>query len=159
MSFDPTQLRSLVERSLEEVGPELASPQAVDLVLGTIAVESKFGTYIRQVGGGPALGICQIEPATYEDLWDSWIYYQTNGLGGVLEELGHKRDFASLEWDIRHSIVMCRLLYRRIPEALPEHGNLAGYAEYWKKYYNTPLGKGTVAKFLFSWQQFLDTGR
>ena len=37
------------------------------LVLETIQVES-YRTHVKQLGGGPALGLIQMEPSTYEDL-------------------------------------------------------------------------------------------
>lgn len=37
------------------------------LVMETIQVES-YRTHVKQLGGGPALGLIQMEPATYEDL-------------------------------------------------------------------------------------------
>lgn len=39
---------------------------------------------------------------------------------------------------------MCRLLYRRIKEPLPHERDVLGMARYWKRYYNTSLGKGSV---------------
>lgn len=39
-----------------------------------------------------------------------------------------------------------RLFYRLIPEAILE--TIEGRAKYWKKYYNTVLGKGTVEHYL-----------
>ena len=42
---------------------------------GTAAVESRMGTYLRQIGG-PALGIWQVEPATHLDCWDNWLDYR-----------------------------------------------------------------------------------
>ena len=43
------------------------SPVAENLIMGTAAQESGF-TYIKQLGGGPALGMFQVEPATAEDI-------------------------------------------------------------------------------------------
>ena len=34
------------------------------------------------------------------------------------------------------------------PEALPEAGDLEGQAAFWKQHYNTPLGAGTVGKYM-----------
>lgn len=44
------------------------------------------------------------------------------------------------------SLIFTRLFYRLIPEAIPE--TIEGRAKYWKKYYNTVLGKGTVEHYL-----------
>jgi hypothetical protein len=43
---------------------------------------------------------------------------------------------------------MCRVHYYRVPAALPPAGDLAEQAAYWKRYYNTELGRGTVEHFL-----------
>jgi len=42
--------------------------------------------------------------------------------------------------------IAARLHLLNIPEAIP--ADKAGQAEYWKKYYNTAAGKGTVKKYL-----------
>ena len=48
----------------------------------------------------------------------------------------------------------CRIFYRRKPGAIP--GTLAGRAVYWKKYYNTLLGKGEVKGFLKKVEKYAD---
>ena len=65
MAFNCLQFRDLITRVLKEVA--LYSPAAVNLLLGTAAQESGFGTYLRQVKG-PALSVFQIEEATFLDL-------------------------------------------------------------------------------------------
>ena len=44
---------------------------------------------------------------------------------------------------------VCRLCYYRKPDALPEAGDIEGQAAFWKQHYNTPLGKGTVTKYVY----------
>ena len=57
-----TQILSMVIRpALSKIN--LWSPNAEELVLGLAIVESGL-TYIRQWGGGPALGLWQVEPST-----------------------------------------------------------------------------------------------
>ena len=43
---------------------------------------------------------------------------------------------------------LCRLHYRRVPSGLPKAGNLEAQAKYWKEFYNTKLGKGTIEHFI-----------
>ena len=66
--LDPRQVRDLVVRPvLDRLG--LTKPLAAErLLMGTAAQESQF-RYLRQIGGGPALGLWQMEPATFADLW------------------------------------------------------------------------------------------
>ena len=51
-----------------------------------------------------------------------------------------------LETNIAYAIIMCRLKYRRVPKKLPK--TVAGMGNYWKKYYNTDLGKGDPKEFV-----------
>jgi hypothetical protein len=44
--------------------------------------------------------------------------------------------------------VFCRLKYKRDKYALPKSDDLKGQAEYWKRVYNTHLGKGTIKHFM-----------
>jgi hypothetical protein len=73
MAFDKKQFRDLIQRTLQDLG--MHSESAVNLLLGTAAQESQFGTYFRQIGGGPALGVFQMEPDTEIDIWDNYLRY------------------------------------------------------------------------------------
>ena len=62
MTIDINQFREEVVRPvLQDL--KMYSPVAENLIMGTAAQESGF-TYIKQLGGGPALGMFQVEPAT-----------------------------------------------------------------------------------------------
>ena len=41
---------------------------------------------------------------------------------------------------------MCRLKYKRVPKKLPK--TVEGMANYWKKYFNSDLGKGDLREFI-----------
>ena len=49
--------------------------QEVQLLLGTAAVESYF-IYRRQLGGGPAVGLWQMESRTARDIFDNYLRYR-----------------------------------------------------------------------------------
>ena len=57
-----------------------------------------------------------------------------------------------LTYNIAAQIAMCRLHYRRVPKPLP--GSLLEQAKYWKQYYNTAKGKGTVDHFVKLVEQY-----
>ena len=40
-------------------------------------------------------------------------------------------------------------------KAFAEAGDIEGQWQYWKAHYNTPLGKGTVTKYVYKVQQVL----
>lgn len=144
MAFNRQQFKDLIERVLR--GIDLHSPAAVNLVLGTAAVESQFGTYIRQLGNGPALSPFQIEPPTFK-----FIRERYNGQCPLLLAAS----FDQLEWDLRLGIVVCRFKYRSIPQPLPDADDLPGLARYYKHFYNTRLGKATEDDFISAYERYV----
>lgn len=152
--MDAKQLTTLVVRpTLEALG--LYSRAAEQLVVGTIYQESLKGRFLRQVGGGPALGVIQMEPATYDDIWNNYLAYKRS-LANKLTELA---SMSSLDDDMRPSVTqlitnlafsvgMCRVHYLRKKPPLPSAGDIEGLAHYWKDHYNTSLGAGTVEEFI-----------
>lgn len=138
-------MRSLIEKTLAEFG--YYSPDSANLVLGTIAQESAYGKYRKQLGGGPALGICQIEPGTFYDIVNNYLKYRPELIDKIkkvaeVEQLSVN----DLYLNDRLSICMCRVHYLRVPEKMPT--TIEGYARYWKRYYNTIKGKGTEVEFV-----------
>lgn len=146
-------LKHVVRPVLRHLG--LGGGRAEALVLGTAAQESKCGLWLVQLNNGPAQGIYQMEPATHDDLWNNYIQHRP--------QLAAKVNYYRCRWgnglgaeemvgNIYYATAMCRIHYLRVPEALPH--DLVGQAEYWKKYWNTHLGAGTVEEYLSNWRQF-----
>jgi hypothetical protein len=150
MSINTKQLRELViQPTLEYLG--LDSLAAQNLLLGTCAQESAMGTYIKQVNGC-ALGIYQMEPATHDDIWKNFIFFNFS-LKEKVSELGTTQ--GKLIGNLNYATAMCRIHYMRINEPLPAADNIYGLAAYWKKYYNTEKGKGTEEQFITNYQKYV----
>jgi hypothetical protein len=114
--------------------------------MGTAAVESSLIHY-RQLGGGPALGLWQMEPETFHDCWGRFIAYRPE-IAAPLYALGfsgHEDDLAHNPWI---AAAFARIKYRRAPGALPAADDVEGQAAYWKAHYNSALGAGTVEKYV-----------
>lgn len=130
---------------------QLNSQAARELLLGTAIQESNL-TYLEQLGGGPALGLFQMEPATHDDIWYNYLAYRGELAqrvpGGVVG-----RQAIEMVGNLWYAAAMCRIHYYRAPDPLPEAGDLEGQAAYWKKYYNTVQGAGTVEHYIRNWQQ------
>ncbi len=149
MSFYPAQFRDLIYRSLKAADLP-RKDAAIDLLMGTAAHESLLGTYLKQTVG-PALGVYQMEPATAEDV----IEWTKEKYPGLFERLGYDPpEIVAMEYDLRFATIMARLNYLRMPGSIPE--TVVGQAGYWKKYWNTSLGKGTVAQYIKNWQRYVD---
>jgi hypothetical protein len=43
-----------------------------------------------------------------------------------------------------YQVAMARIHYRRVPDPLPDYRDPYALGAYWKRWYNTPLGKGKV---------------
>ena len=137
------------------------SKDAEALLLGTCSVESDMGSYLTQIGNGPALGIFQIEPFTYRDILNNYIRYRPDLARKIyyeyLNEFDGIKDFIDpiyeqtlnrLAYDLKFCATIARVHYLRVPEKLPSYNDLGGQAVYWKRYYNTDLGSGTVDKYI-----------
>jgi len=144
MAYDFKQFKNLITQVLKEV--DLYTPSATAILLGTAAKETSFGTYLKQLGDGPALGPFQIEPATFQ-----YLKYKYQENFPVIKSF----TFNQLQYDLRASIIMARLKYFSISTPLPDADDILAIAKYWKKYYNTHLGDGTVEQFLHSWNRYV----
>ena len=149
--MDKNQLKKLIEKTLKELkykNMPLNSAAAVNLLLGTAAQESRTGKYIYQLNDGPALGIFQMERNTETDIWENYLKYNENLAYSLLKVCGYEEiPINALEGNLIYQICMARIHYFRVPQALPDSHDIAGLAAYWKKYYNTHLGAGTIEEF------------
>ena len=146
------QVKDLIKRVLDSM--DLYSPEALDLVYKTGKVESGY-KYLRQIKG-PARGLFQCESWVAVDICKNYLAYRKKLMKRVAEatnvKLSYFVDPKEEDWDfiletnIAAQIAMCRLHYRRIPKPLPS--SVEGQANYWKKYYNSMAGRGTVEDFL-----------
>lgn len=158
-------LASLIDRTLDQavnygMDPYFGSLAAKRLVLATALHESKGGYYLKQLGGGPALGIFQMEPLTMLDT----IRYANEHVvqpvprktyGRMVEYIAGIDLLADtvtlelhLEGNLLFAILMCRLRYWLEEPPLPAANDIRGLAQYWKLHYNTPAGAGNVEDFI-----------
>ena len=140
------QIREIIEWALKKM--DLYSFEAVDLIYKTGMAETGY-KHLKQMGGGPAIDFWQVEPATLIDILDNYVKYRPN-LEKGLKSLGFSRNDVETRVmsNIALQVVFCRLKYKRDKYALPLIGDLEGQAKYWKRVYNTKLGKGTIKHFM-----------
>ena len=148
---------------LENLIPKIRyTDNVADLLAMIAAHESHLGKYRRQVGGGPARGIYQIELPTHYDLFDNYLAYRADALGVFRELFGRDYDPETLlEHNDEYATVVARFLLWRKPEALPaaQWGDsrtryLEALAQYAKTHWNTEGGAATPAKYLNDYLRF-----
>lgn len=156
MGIDPQQFRKYIVRPvLQRMG--WWSAEAEELMVGIAAVESSLGKYVNQLSNGPAKGIMQIEPATYKDII-SYLRNNRPALASLFnDDFANRKltDASQLRGNLWLSVAATRAYFLRIPEAIPaeqdfstERRWIEALGEYWKRYYNTVKGAGTVEDFV-----------
>src|ERR1041385_1269277 len=151
MAINVNQLIELVIRpALKQM--DAYSSAAEQLVIGTAAKESACGFYLHQMGEGPACGIWQMEPATYQNCWNEYLIDHPVTKRLILSSCGYA--FAPpadrLITDMKLAAMMCRVKYLWISHALPAFGDITAQAYYWAKYYNGNPVTGLPARYIES---------
>ena len=122
-----------------------ANGKAVDLLLETAGAETGRGL-TKDLTLGAGMGITQIDKLPFQDIKDRC----------RKEDRVRIYDFFNIdidlvEWEhLRYNPLLCmiftRLKYKKIPNIIPT--SLYDRADYWKIFYNTEEGKGTVAHYI-----------
>lgn len=166
MSFDKTQFRRLVQQVLKELEPMITySRAAEELLLLTAAQETHLGTYLEQIKG-PAKGVFQMEPKTWRDIEMNFLFNQPDLHVKVEHFYAHCMNYElNATANLAFQIVQARIFYWRIPAVLPfirttPSGDVllvsvVALAAYWKKYWNTHLGRGTVDQAVQNYGRFV----
>jgi len=153
------QLRDIIGDVLARAGAKLYSPEAVELMLKTGAVESGYSA-LKQYPSGPACSYWQVEPKTAFDVFSSYLLYRPEFRMAIVKACNIPEVYGTklpseaecremLTTNIAFAICMARLVYYRVPKPLPKLGKSRAQAEYWLKHYNAG-GKGSIEKFLES---------
>ena len=158
------ELRDWIERTLRRLSKRLNLPlyseEVVLLLLMIAAHESLFGKYREQEGGGPALGIFQIEKETLRDLYENYLKYRQEYRAAVdsfIPPYWHREDCLRDVDD--YAVAVARMLLWRKPEPIPKESDFANHpeprtafllalADYAKKHWNTHEGAATPEKYL-----------
>jgi len=164
VGLDVKQFRELVVRpTLEQI--DLWSEAAENLVVGTAVQESRL-CFLKQKGGGPALGVYQPEPATHADVWVNFLRFRS-GLARKVKALAPSNGMlvgsppphpshTQLITNLAYATAICRVIYYRRPEPLPAADDIPGLAAYWKQHYNTPRGAGTAMEWEDNYRRYCE---
>lgn len=114
------------------------SESAEELLVFTCAVESFGGSYLQQINGS-GLGVYQMSPVTYNELWQTYIKDRTSLCLILLSnfDAGFIPTEERLIYDLRFATAMAYIKYKRIKEPLPLWKDQEALWKYYKTYYNT----------------------
>jgi hypothetical protein len=148
----------LVERTVctvQEIFCETGLGDASEFLKRIAKAESDYGRHGATYRSGYFGGIWQIDisgfKATKEIETHPSLIELHNAINVHFSAAGLREfDWMQQSWQIcvipLFSCIAARLYLAAIPMAIP--ANLISQAHYWKRYYNTPRGKGTVAHFV-----------
>lgn len=135
----PLHFRKLVEDTLSAMGPPYDSPAAVELLLLTAAQESKLGLYLWQIkrngspGGGPGVGVYQMEPGRFKDTWSRWPEALRDTVSAATGWARPDMRFLAMAWDLRLATAMARAAYWLVKGPLPAADDLDGLDAYYQR--------------------------
>ena len=149
------QLRAnIIRPSLQSAG--LWSVNAEELLLFTCAAETLGGSYVQQLGG-PAAGIYQMEPNTYDDCWKNVIEKDGDLFFRLIRgcNFSNRPIFDDMVLNLKYATLMCRIQYLRFPESIPIATDIEAIYKYYKKYWNSVLGSSTEKGSMDSYYKVL----
>ena len=142
--------RDIVDPTLRHL--DLWTPAASTLLTATAVVESKL-IHRRQIGGGPARGLFQIEKATFDDVYGRYLRRRQSLLARVNELLTGGDPWRAVEFNDRFACAIARVRYLYDPKPLPDDpDDIEALGDVWVRIYNAG-GKGTVQKFINAWRK------
>jgi len=118
---------------------------AKKLLLETAAAETGMGEAVDK-SWWVGIGLMQFDKIGFDDVKQrtSELYKEKvlACFGVDIDRVEH----TDLRWSPLLSVIFARLKYRLVPSAIPS--TLDGRAAYWKKWYNSELGAGTVEHYI-----------
>lgn len=159
----------VVEAALSCVQEGLAATELADIstFLRRIArAESACGMRAETYRPGYFGGIWQVDRVAFEETQRISAHPRLAQWQQAIQRQSREKDLPMLDWMSVHwaqltapaySCLAARFYLACIPEAVPD--GLVEQAVYWKKYYNTAAGTGTVRGFLRANQGYPDSRR
>jgi len=157
--FTPEALRRIIRISLQPITASrhpLYSADAEEILLMIAAHESTLGKDLRQIGGGPALGVYQIEPATMYDNYGNFlnsrkaILKQVEDVSGVFSPSEYH-----LQYNPIYGTIHARLKLYRSKGPLPPASDPQAMAVYAKECFNSRDGAATPEMYLGAYRRLV----
>lgn len=128
---------------------------AAEKLLVMTACHESLGFRYRKQVKGPAVSYFQIEPNSFDDLWNRYLMARSDRFQKVVQFLPAAIDpIRALETDDAFACAVARMKYAAVPEALPGVSDDEGLARYCKDHWNTAFGKATPEKYLNDFQKY-----
>lgn len=144
--YDKTEYIITAEEFIRLIPKEI--PEKYHLLLVETAIyESNLSVGSKQ-NKGVALGIMQIEPSTYADIYINYIAFRPKL--AMLVKSYASYSLESLRYNTQYNILMAYIVYiRKLKEEDIDLSQKHIRAKAYKNIYNTVKGKGTIEGYLY----------
>lgn len=133
--------------------PRLGTEASARLLLGTAIAESNLAALVQH-GGGPALSMFQIEPATFDDVYKRYLWARPRFMNVVRDlRLPALTPMEQLPANPFFACAIARFKYWMAPKPLPDADDIDALGAYWKAVYNTPKGAGTASHWAYLYRK------
>lgn len=122
----------------------LYKPHVVECLAMIVAHESLGGKYRKQIGGGPARGIFQMEFITHNSVWDT-----QDTINKRAKQFGIKRNKDLMETSDEYALFVARHYLLQDPNPIPTDPK--AMSVYCKTYWNRG-GKATPEEYYRDWE-------
>lgn len=132
---------------------------AVDLILETMAQETRLGAFKDPTPYGAGRGVAQFDLIAFKDVQERTSPGDVDAIKAEFAIDIKKTRHDQLDYSPLLSIIFCRLFYKLVKAPIP--AELQDRAHYWKRYYNTTAGKGTASEYVHNarlCERFNDAG-
>lgn len=127
-----------------------ANNNAITILMETSAGETRLGEYRDPTPNGAGRGVTQVDKGTFDWLQEkackakpgSWQSKVLKHFGIDLARVAHD----DLDYNPLLAMLWARMRYLTVTAPIPV--TREGRAKYWKQFYNTSAGKGTVEHYL-----------
>lgn len=141
-------LKHVIRPTLDHLAvaePRLGTEASARLLLGTAIAESNLAALVQH-GGGPALSMFQIEPATFADVYGRYLRVRPKLMIAVRElRVPALMPLEQLPANPFFACAIARMKYWMVPEPLPDADDIDALGRYWKDWYNTAGGAGKAS--------------
>lgn len=149
-------LKHVIRPTLDHLAvaePRLGSEASARLLLGTAISESNLAALVQH-GGGPALSMFQIEPATFDDIYERYLRARPRFLIAVQDlRLPALTAMEQLPGNPFFACAIARMKFWMAPAPLPDADDIDALGRYWKRHYNTAGGAGTASHWAYLYRQ------
>ena len=122
-----------------------ANDNADELLPETAKAETRLGLVKDKTILNVGVGLMQFDEIGFEDTKQRCLKYKDRILDRLKIDIS-KVKLNHLAYNPLLSVLFTRLKYRLIPQEIPT--DVEGRAKYWKRYYNTSAGAGTILHYL-----------